>query len=117
MSDLKEIHQRIRQKKREKKDLASIYKDVLATSKHFQELIDERKKLDAKIVQVKHTLQEECAKEMEEIERLSLDIKSDALVLSDMALNHFMKGETIELTDENDVKYEPIFRVSFKKLG
>ncbi len=29
----------------------------------------------------------------------------------------FMKGETVEITDENDVKYEPVFRVTFKKTG
>ena len=117
MPDLKEIHQRIRDKKKERKDVHAVYKDVLAASKNYQDMLEELKRLKVKKLQLEQALQEECAQEMEKIEQLALDIKGDLQVLSDMALTKFMKGETIELTDENDVKYEPVFKVTFKKLG
>ncbi len=117
MQDLKEILQRMRQKKQERREVGSIYKELLAQSKPYADLLDQLKALKAKKLQIEHAVQEECSKEMETVERLVMDIKTDAQMLSDIALTKFMKGETIELTDENEVKYEPVFKVVFKKMG
>ena len=117
MQDLKEVMVRIRQKKKERKDVHAVYKDVLAQSQKYQELLDELNTLKAKKLQLEHALQSECAKELEQVERLAMDIKTDVELLCDLALTRFMKGETIELTDENDVKYEPVVKVTFKKTG
>jgi hypothetical protein len=117
MQELKEVMQRIRQKKQDRKKVHVVYKDVLDQSQAYQKLLEELKALKVKKVQLEHALQEQCSKELEEVERLALDIKTDTQLLSDMALTLFMKGETIELTDENDSKYEPVFKVTFKKTG
>ncbi|MDO8583599.1 MAG: hypothetical protein Q7R83_00270 [bacterium] len=117
MQDLKEILQRVRQKKHKRKEATTSYKDVLAASKPYQDVLDELQKLKAKKLQLEHALQADCVQEIEEAERLALDIKTDLQVMSDVALTKLMKGETIELTDENEVKYEPIIKVTFKKLG
>lgn len=115
MQDLKAVMQRIKEKKQEKKNVHTVYKDVLAQSKAYQELLEEWNTLKAKKLQLENTLRAQCQKELEEVERLALDIKTDVQVLSDMALTMLMKGETVEVTDENDVKYEPIIKVTFKK--
>jgi predicted nuclease with TOPRIM domain len=117
MPDLKEVLVRIREKKKERKEVHNVYRDLLAQSKPYQEVVDQLNQLKAKKLQLEHTLQSQCSKEIETAERLALDIKNDNQVLSDMALTKFMKGETIELTDENDVKYEPVFKVTFKKIA
>ncbi|MFA6429683.1 MAG: hypothetical protein WCV84_04275 [Patescibacteria group bacterium] len=116
MPELKELHQRIRDKKKAKKDVHAVYKDTLATSTHYQELMEQLKVLNAKKKQVENALRTDCAKELEEAARLAMDIKTDAQLMSDVALTMMMKGEKIELMDDNDVKYEPIIKVSFKRI-
>lgn len=115
MPDLKEIHARIRAKKDEKKKVNVIFKDVLAGSKSYQEVLDEIRKLLTKKTQLKQELWSDFGKEMEQLERLAIDLKSDEVLLTDLSLTMLMKGQSLDLTDENDVKYEPIFRITYKK--
>lgn len=117
MSDLKEILLRIRQTEQEKKKLREVFRDILAQSKSYQELLDQWKALKVKKIQLETALYSDCAKEREQVEKFTLSIKDDAQLLSDLALTKMMKGETIEITDDNDVKYEPVFKVSFKKAN
>jgi len=117
MPDLKEIHGRIRAKKDEKKKVKTIFKDVLAQSKAYQDVLDELKKLKAKKLQIETEIRSDFGKEMEQIERLALDLKTDEVLLTDLSLTMLMKGQTLELTDDNDVKYEPVFRITYKKAS
>ncbi|HVM90406.1 MAG TPA: hypothetical protein VMU11_00730 [Verrucomicrobiae bacterium] len=115
MPDLNEIHARMRAKKDEKKKVSQLVKDVFDQSKPYQEVMDELKRLKAKRLQLQNEIRAGLMSEVEQIDKLALDLQTDAVLLSDIALNMMMKGETVELTDENDVKYEPVFKVSFKK--
>ena len=117
MPDLKEIHARIRAKKDEKKKVNVIFKDVLAGSKSYQEVLDEIRKLLTKKTQLKQELWSDFGKELEQLERLAIDLKSDEVLLTDLSLTMLMKGQALDLTDENDVKYEPVFRITYKKTG
>ena len=49
------------------------------------------------------------------IDELSLGIKQDAQLLSDVAFTSIMKGERLEIKDEH-TEYEPIFTVRFRKM-
>jgi predicted nuclease with TOPRIM domain len=115
MPDLKEILQRIRDKKKEKKKLNESYRDALANSKTYQDLLEQLKALKTRKAQFERNMQAEFTQELTKNDRLKEDLKNEAQLLSDVALTKFMKGENIEIVDENDVKYEPIFKVSFKK--
>lgn len=117
MPDLKELHARIRAKRDEKKKVNIVFKDVLAGSKPYQDILDELKKLNLKKIQLKQELWSDFGKELEQMEKLTLDLKTDEMLLTDLSLTMLMKGQTLELTDENDVKYEPIFKVTFKKTA
>ncbi|MBP9869403.1 hypothetical protein KBC59_02505 [Patescibacteria group bacterium] len=117
MQDLNEVHGRIKQKKDEKKKVNEIYRDALLQSKPYQDLLDEVKELRTKKLRMESEIRSGFTQEIEKMERLALDIKNDVELLSDMALSLVMKGETVEVTDEYDVKYEPVFKVSFKKAG
>ena len=115
MPDLKDVLQRIRGMKQEKRKLGESLRDVLAQSKPYRDAVDERKEAKAKELRIETEIRQEFVKEIEKTEKLSQDLKTDTQLLSDMALTKFMKGENIEIVDENDVKYEPVFRVAFKK--
>lgn len=117
MHDLKEIHARIRAKKDEKKKVNSVFKDSLAQSKPYQDVLEELKRLKVKKSQIENEIRADFGKELEQMERLTLDVKSDEVLLTDVSLTMLMKGQTLELTDENDVKYEPVFKITFKKTA
>ena len=116
MPDLKEILCRVRATKHKKKEVSEVVRDARAQSTPYQEVLDQLKKIKEKKAQLEQAIQGDLQSEVEQLERLSLDVKTDMQLLSDLALTKFMKGETIELTDENETKYEPIFKVTFKKL-
>jgi predicted nuclease with TOPRIM domain len=115
MPDLNEIHARMRVKKDEKKKVSQLVKDVFDQSKPYQEVMDELKRLKAKRLQLQNEIRAGLMSEVEQIDKLALDLQNDAMILSDLALTKLMQGETVEITDENDVKYQPVFKVSFKK--
>jgi hypothetical protein len=52
---------------------------------------------------------------MEQLYSIKSDIESDKKILSQATLTKLLKGEPIELIDEYNNKYEPIFSVRFKK--
>ncbi len=115
MPELNEVLQRMRKTREEKKKIKEMFKESLDQSKTYQETREQLETLKAKKVQIETEVRGEFLKEMEQMDRLTTDLKSDAELLSDLALTKFMKGESIEVTDENDVKYEPVFKVTFKK--
>ncbi len=117
MPDLRELHQRIFATKQEKKKLNDIVHDVLAQSKPYQDLLEEIRTLRAKKMQMETEIYREVAQERDRIEHLSEGISSDMQILSDLALTLLMKGEPVEITDENDIKYQPVFKVTFKRAA
>jgi hypothetical protein len=48
-------------------------------------------------------------------EELSADIKTDADILTDLALNKYVAGENVEIVDEYNNRLVPQFKVMFKK--
>ena len=115
MKDLKEIHDHMRQSREEKKKVNEIIRDVYAQSKPYQEVLDEIKTLKEKKLKLENDIRSQFVKEMEQIEKLGADLQNDAQLLTDLALSKLMKGETVEIVDDNDVTYEPVFKVAFKK--
>ncbi len=117
MPELHEVHAKIREARKEKKKIGDVFRDMLAQSKPYQDVLEELNTLKAKKNQIETELKNDFQKELEDIEKIAQSMKADVELLSDMALTKMMKGETVEITDENDVKYEPIFKVSFKKAN
>ena len=53
----------------------------------------------------------------QKMDLLKLNIKEGIQVMSDVALNAIMKGESIKLKDDENNEYEPIFSIRFKKTS
>jgi hypothetical protein len=47
---------------------------------------------------------------------MKADAETDQEMLSDLALNTLVKGETVQVTDEFENKYEPVFVVKFRRV-
>lgn len=115
MQDIQEIFNRIQEIKKKQKDIRSAYKDALAASGEYVEIAEKIKTLRDRKKQIEATVKEDFSGEFTKLEDFKIDLESDMTMLSDAALTKLMKGETVEVKDEYDNSYEPVFSVKFKK--
>lgn len=113
--ELPVVFKRIQENKKEQRDLKSMYRDALSTDSAYQKVLDELEDLKIKKKQLENSVKSSFKEEFDKLEGLKLNIASDNQLLSDLALNQFISGELIKLVDDNQVEYEPIFTVKFKK--
>jgi len=116
MIEAQEIFNRIKEKQKEQKVLKEVYRNLQSNSRPYQDVVEELKALKEKKKQLEESFRSEMKAELTQLDGLKTDIASDREMLSDIALNHLVKGEKIDITDEYNNKYEPLFVVRFKKI-
>jgi|AntAceMinimDraft_4_1070372.scaffolds.fasta_scaffold14968_2 DNA polymerase III delta prime subunit len=117
MQDIQQIFNRIREAKIKQKDIRKMYKDALDNVMEYKDIQEKTKSLREKKKRVETTIKEQFSSEITKMEDLKIDIESDTQLLADIALAKVSKGELIEIKDENENEYEPIFNVRFKKIA
>lgn len=115
MADLQEIFSRMTEIKKKQKDIRSAYKDALATSLEYQEIGEKLKTLREKKKQIEASTKQQFASEFTKLDDYAIDLASDQELLTDAAVTKLMKGETVEVVDEYNNTYQPVFAVKFKK--
>ncbi len=115
MQDIQEIFNRMQEVKKQQKDIRSAYKEALEVSPEYKELNDKIKTLRERKKQIENTTKESFSGEFVKLDDFKIDLESDNVLLSDIALTKLMKGETVQVTDEYNNSYEPQFTVKFKK--
>ena len=115
MADIQEVFNRMRETKKEIAAIRKNYKELLYSTEDYEEA---KQKLDGHKLhknQIETRVKEQMGKEFGDMERLKAELESDAVLLSDMAISQYLKGEKISVTDEMSTEYEPVFNVKFKK--
>ncbi|NQU83183.1 MAG: hypothetical protein HQ536_00570 [Parcubacteria group bacterium] len=115
MSKLKEIFNRMQEAKKEQRGIRAMYRDALLGSQEYEKIVQDLEDLKIKKKQIEIGVQRDFNADFKKLEELKLDLETDKELISDIALNQYVKGESIEIVDEYDNKYEPIFSVKFKK--
>lgn len=116
MQNLQEIFSRVQKAKIRQKEIKEIYRDALTGTPEHQEINDKLKTLRERKKQIEQTIREQFGSELTELEDLKVDIESDTELMSDVALSQLVKGETIEIKDQYENEYEPVFNVKFRKI-
>lgn len=114
---LPDVFKRIQEKKREQRDLKSIYRDALAVNGEYQAVLEELEALKIKKKKIQLSVQADFKEEFDKLEGLKLNIAGDNQLLSDLAMHQLTSGEPVKIIDENKVEYEPVFSVRFKKVN
>jgi|SRR3989344_682749 len=117
MENIQTVFSRIRESKKKQKDIKAMYRDALANSQEYQETIEQMKQLKEKKKQIESGIQSDFSGEFSKLENIKVDIATDYELLSDIAINKLVKGETVSVQDERKNAYEPVFSVKFKKIG
>ena len=112
---IQEIFIHLQEMKRTQRSIRKEYQDVLGQEMEYQKIIEEIKKLRERKAQIEVKAKEAMGKRYAELEELKDEVASNQEMLSDVAMTTLMNGQTVEVTDEFENKYEPAFSVKFKK--
>ncbi len=115
MNDLQTVFARIKETKQKQKEIRRIYKDSLDQNREYQDLIEKLDAMKARKKSIESDIKAELQSDFQKLDAYKMHIQNDNELMSDLALNQLMSGETVEIVDENDQKYEPVFTVKFKK--
>lgn len=116
MASLEEVYSRLVQKKKQRRELTGAYQDELRNHARYQEILaqmkalrDEKKSIETELLEQAGTSQD--------IELIKIDIKSDLELLADIALNLYVSNQNVEIIDEWNNRWSPLFSVRFIKGG
>lgn len=115
MNDLQEVFNRIRETQRKSKEIRKMYKDSLIAHQEYQQVVEKFDNLKLRKKQIETEIKSDQEADFQKLDAYKMHIQNDTEMLSDMALNKLVSGETVEVTDEAGDKYEPLFTVKFKK--
>ena len=86
-----------------------IFSETLTASREYLEAGT------ALLLNIDVEIKEDQMADFQKLDAYKMHVKNDMELLSDMALNKLVSGETVEVVDEAGDKYEPLFSVKFKK--
>lgn len=115
MQDIQEVFNRMQENKKKQKDIRRAYKDALQSNQELQEIMDKLKTLRERKKQIENNIKESFSGEFTKLDDLKIDLESDAVMLNDISLTKLMKGETVQVVDQYNNTYDPLFTVKFKK--
>ena len=115
MQDLQEIYNRSLLTKVKIKEIRKQYKDALSATSEYGQVKEKLQGYRLRKLQVEKQVKVQLKGEFETLDGLKKDLESDQQMISDISMAKLMKGETVELQGENDVRYEPVFVVKFRK--
>ena len=113
---MQEVFDEIQEYKRTKKEISREYRDLLAQDEEYQELKEELKTLREKKKAREESAQASMGSRWQEFEDAAMRITALDEMLTDIAMNNLMDGQSIQLKDKHDVEYEPSYKIIFKKI-
>jgi gas vesicle protein len=117
MQDMQTVFNEIREMKKEMKQIREMYKDALAQTDDYDQIVEEAKILRDKKKQIETKVQNQMGKSYEKFEDLKSEVAANEELLNDIAMTTLMDGKMVEVVDEYSNKYEPVYVVKFKKTN
>lgn len=117
MATVQDIFNRIKETKRKAKEVSQMYKDELETSAEYRDVSEKLEMLKARKKEIEMQVKNAQEAEFRKLDAYKMHVKNDTELLSDLAFNTLLKGETVVVKDEHEQDYEPVFTVRFKKAN
>lgn len=117
MADLQKVFDEIREAKKEMKEIRAAYRDALAQADKYPEISEKIKEQREEKKTIEARVQNEMGRAYQKLEELKVEVAGKEEMLNDIAMTTLMKGETVEVVDEYQNRYEPLYVVRFKKTN
>ncbi len=114
MQDLQNVYARLKEKKARRRDLRTSFQDELKNNARYQEILEKLVELKIEKKSIENEILSQAA-DRAQLEELAIDIKADNEMLTDITLNMFLANQPVEIVDEVNMKWVPVFAVRFKK--
>ncbi len=114
MQNLHDVHRRLEDLKKRRRELNRMFKDELAQNEDYQKIVEQMKTLREKKKSIETAAKVAAFREADELDRIREQVKDETQLLTDIALNKYVSGETVEIVEE-ETRYVPEFSVKFKK--
>ncbi len=115
MQDAQEIFNRIAENKEKIKDIRIMLEGVYMQDSNYVTITEDVNDKKAKLKAIRIALNETCRAEVNQLEALKNDVKTDRELLRDILLDKYTKGEKIELEGKYNQLVLPIFSLTFKQ--
>lgn len=116
MQDIQEVFNQIQQIKEKQKEIKAEYKDALTNADEYEELLEKLKTMKEKKKQIETITQNKMGSRYTKFEDNKIKIKELQEMLTDIAMTTLMNGKTVAVKDKNETDYEPVYKVSFRKV-
>lgn len=105
----------MKQGKKERARIQKAIKEALDGNERLKCLVADIKELTDKKKELEATIKADFLRDIEKMEALKESIEADGQMLTDVAMNDYVNGKTVEIVEDSGLKYEPKFKVTFKK--
>jgi predicted nuclease with TOPRIM domain len=116
MQNIQDLFDTLQVTKKEQKEIRKEYTDALMNANGYTEVTDELKKLREKKKQIEAMTQSRMGERYAKLEALKKKAEELDQEITDVAMSTLMEGKTVEIKDQYDNAYEPVYKISFKKM-
>lgn len=116
MAQLQLAFDKAAETKNKKIALNSDLKAILADNLEYQEVTEKLTVLSERKKQILQQVADDYPDLINQLATLKMHEQNDKEMLSDLAINQLVSGETVEVKDKDDNLLQPIFSVKFKKV-
>ena len=113
---LQSVFDRTQKTKAEIKTIKAMVRDALKNSNPYQNMLEELETVKARAKSAKEAILSDFKSDLDRLDTLQSDLKNDMALMSDIALDMYVRGESIEVFDKNENKYQPALKLVFKKI-
>jgi hypothetical protein len=115
MKDPQEIFNELQELKQGQRDIRKDYRNILLQSSEYEAVTDKLEALRAEKKEIELSAQGELGSTWDKFEDNKQKVKDLEQILTDVAMTNLMEGKTIEVRDQWDTLYEPVYKINFKK--
>ena len=117
MRDIQEVYNELQEAKKAQKSIKKEYRDALVNANEYEETVVKYKEIRDKKKQIETMTQSRMGLRWDELERLKAKAAELEQMVTDIAMTTIMEGKTVALKDEYDNSYEPVYKITFKKIS
>jgi uncharacterized membrane protein len=115
MKDIQEIFNELMELKKEQKEIRKDYRNALLQNPEYEAVTEKLDALRAEKKEIEVATQGEFGATWDKFEDNKQKIKDLEQILTDVAITDLLEGKNIEVRDEWDSLYEPVYKIIFKK--
>lgn len=111
------MYDELQEIKKSQKSIRKEYKDALVNANEYEETVTKAKELREKKKQIETMTQGRMGARWDEYEKLKAKTEELNQMLTDIAMTTLMDGKTVALKDEFNNAYEPVYKITFRKIS